>query len=78
MDVNRLPAASVEPGDPVSTGVGLANIRDRLVQAYGDEQRFEIRDAPDGGFEVVIELPFVRREPALAEPAAAPRRAAAG
>ena len=32
----------------VSTGVGLANIRDRLAQAYGDEHRFEIRDAARG------------------------------
>jgi signal transduction histidine kinase len=27
---------------PGSTGVGLANIRDRLIQTYGDDQRFEI------------------------------------
>ena len=78
LDVNRLPAASVEPGDPVSTGVGLANIRDRLAQAYGDDQRFEIQDAPDGGFAVVIELPFERREHAAAAPVPAPRLAAAG
>ena len=78
LDINRLPAASVEPGDPVSTGVGLANIRDRLAQAYGDDQRFEIQDAPDGGFAVVIELPFERREHAAAAPVPAPRLAAAG
>ena len=78
LDINRLPAASVEPGDPVSTGVGLANIRDRLAQAYGDDQRFEIQDAPDGGFAVVIELPFERREPAAPAPVPAPRLAAAG
>jgi sensor histidine kinase YesM len=80
LDVNRLPAASVEPGDPVSTGVGLANIRDRLAQAYGEEQRFDIQDAPDGGFAVIIELPFERREPSStpAAPAPAPRLAAAG
>ena len=72
LDVNRLPAASVEPGDPVSTGVGLANIRDRLAQAYGEEQRFDIQDAPDGGFAVIIELPFERREPSHPRAAAAP------
>ena len=72
LDVNRLPAASVEPGDPVSTGVGLANIRDRLAQAYGEEQRFDIQDAPDGGFAVIIELPFERREPSQLPAAAAP------
>ena len=41
-----------------STGVGLANIRDRLAQAYGDEHRFDIETPPDGGFTVIIELPF--------------------
>ncbi|MCA1661571.1 MAG: histidine kinase [Novosphingobium sp.] len=78
LDINRLPAASVEPGDPVSTGVGLANIRDRLAQAYGEEQRFDIQNAADGGFAVVIELPFERREQSPGAPTAAPRLAAAG
>lgn len=41
-----------------STGIGLANIRDRLVQAYGENQRFDISNRPEGGFQVVIELPF--------------------
>jgi len=40
-----------------STGVGLANIRDRLAQAYGEDHRFEIRNPPDGGFTVIIEIP---------------------
>ncbi|WP_421850952.1 sensor histidine kinase [Novosphingobium sp.] len=44
-----------------STGVGLANIRDRLAQAYGENQRFEIGERPGGGFMVVIELPFEAR-----------------
>ena len=41
-----------------STGVGLANIRDRLAQAYGDQQRFEVQSGADGGFTVIIEIPF--------------------
>ncbi len=41
-----------------STGVGLANIRDRLAQAYGEEHRFEIRSPESGGFTVMIELPY--------------------
>lgn len=41
-----------------STGVGLANIRDRLAQAYGDDHVFEIRTPAQGGFTVVIEIPF--------------------
>jgi len=42
----------------LSTGVGLANIRERLVQAYGPDQRFETRSMPAGGFSVEIEIPF--------------------
>ncbi len=45
-------------GEPVSTGVGLANIRDRLAQAYGENHLFEIRTPEDGGFTVVIEIPL--------------------
>jgi len=41
-----------------STGVGLANIRDRLGQAYGDDHRFTIETPPDGGFTVSIEIPL--------------------
>ncbi len=59
---NRLTGMSFDGGDPVSTGVGLANIRDRLAQAYGEDHRFEIQDSPEGGFSVVIEIPFERRE----------------
>ena len=42
----------------VSTGVGLANIRDRLAQAYGEDHRFQIDTPPEGGFTVVIEIPY--------------------
>ncbi|WP_082836130.1 sensor histidine kinase [Croceicoccus bisphenolivorans] len=41
-----------------STGVGLANIRERLAQAYGENQHFEIRSRPQEGFAVIIEIPF--------------------
>ena len=40
-----------------STGVGLANIRDRLTQAYGAEHRFETQTNADGGFSVTIDIP---------------------
>ncbi len=51
----------------VSTGVGLANIRNRLAQAYGEDHRFVIETPPDGGFTVVIEIPY-EPEQAEAEP----------
>jgi sensor histidine kinase YesM len=41
-----------------STGVGLANIRDRLAQAYGPEHRFETQTNIQGGFNVTIEFPY--------------------
>ncbi|WP_144097018.1 sensor histidine kinase [Croceicoccus sediminis] len=41
-----------------STGVGLANIRERLSQAYGEDQRFDIVSRPQDGFTVIIEIPF--------------------
>lgn len=40
-----------------STGVGLANIRNRLAQAYGEDHRFETRSGAGGGFSVMIEIP---------------------
>ncbi len=42
-----------------STGVGLANTRDRLAQAYGDRHRFETHSPEGGGFVVTLELPLI-------------------
>jgi LytS/YehU family sensor histidine kinase len=41
-----------------STGVGLANIRDRLSQAYGGAHRFETKQNDKGGFSVIVEIPY--------------------
>ena len=61
-----------QSSSPDSTGVGLANIRDRLAQAYGPQHLFEIRSPEKGGFTVIIEIPFEREgedeETALAMP----------
>jgi len=40
-----------------ATGVGLANTRERLRWMYGDGQRLEARNAPDGGAIVSIRIP---------------------
>uniref|UniRef100_UPI001576897B sensor histidine kinase n=1 Tax=Sphingomonas bacterium TaxID=1895847 RepID=UPI001576897B len=40
-----------------STGVGLANIRDRLAQAYAQDHRFDVQ-AGEEGFAVTIEIPY--------------------
>jgi two-component system, LytTR family, sensor histidine kinase AlgZ len=39
-------------------GLGLRNVRERLVKLYGDNHRFELCQAVDGSCEVSIELPF--------------------
>jgi signal transduction histidine kinase len=50
-------------GPSLSTGVGLANIRDRLAQAYGTDHRFDSRSLPGGGFAVEIEIPYQLDDP---------------
>ncbi|MBO9499925.1 MAG: histidine kinase [Novosphingobium sp.] len=47
----------------LSTGVGLANIKERLAQAYGPDHRFEARSNPGKGFSVEIEIPFQVEQP---------------
>jgi two-component system, LytTR family, sensor kinase len=47
-----------------STGVGLANIRDRLSQAYGGAHRLETRQNDRGGFSVILEIPYETGEKA--------------
>jgi LytS/YehU family sensor histidine kinase len=48
-----------------STSVGLANIRDRLAQAYGEDQSIEFGSRPDGGFSVTLELPYRGEEQSI-------------
>ena len=45
-------------------GVGLRTTRRRLAQRYGDTQRFELVNAPDGGCLARITIPFEERVPA--------------
>ncbi|WP_432768446.1 MAG: histidine kinase [Sphingopyxis sp.] len=52
------PADATSSHATESTGVGLANIRDRLAQAFGDQHRFEVQSGADGGFTVIVEFPF--------------------
>jgi signal transduction histidine kinase len=47
----------------LSTGVGIANIRERLAQAYGPDHRFTMSAMPAGGFGVEIEIPFQLDDP---------------
>lgn len=54
-------------------GLGLANVRSRLAQLYGERHSFEISDADGGGTEVTICLPFAIGEVAESQSAQAER-----
>ncbi|HEY0023354.1 MAG TPA: histidine kinase [Longimicrobium sp.] len=50
-------------------GIGLANVSDRLACLYGEEGRFTLENAPEGGAVVTVEVPFRTAETG-AEPGA--------
>lgn len=52
------PGRTPIPGEAPSTGVGLANIQDRLAQAYGAAHGFSTRSNEHGGFSVILEIPY--------------------
>jgi LytS/YehU family sensor histidine kinase len=39
-------------------GIGLSNSRSRLQQLYGNQARFELKNAPNGGLRVTIVVPW--------------------
>jgi LytS/YehU family sensor histidine kinase len=41
-----------------NNGVGLSNTVERLEKIYGNNQRFHIENLPEGGLQVVIDIPF--------------------
>ncbi|HET9460055.1 MAG TPA: histidine kinase, partial [Sphingomicrobium sp.] len=49
---------SAEVAANPSTGVGLANIKERLAQAYGNAHTFMTRKNEQGGFSVILEIPY--------------------
>ena len=54
------PGISDPPRPPVGrgSGLGLANTRERLRQLYGEEQRLDLVNVPEGGLEVSVGLPY--------------------
>ncbi len=52
----------------LSSGIGLRNAGERLRQLYGSEHRFVLRNAPEGGVVVEIDVPF-RPAPSSVTPA---------
>ena len=53
-------------------GRGLSLTRDRLRCLYGDEHRLYLSDAPEGGLQVVIEIPYRTSTSTITEGAALP------
>lgn len=43
---------------PQGHGVGLRNVRSRLEQLYGNDFLFAMSNSPEGGLDVVLEVPF--------------------
>lgn len=41
------------------SGLGLSNTRERLIQLYGKNHRFELMNAPEGGLIVILEIPVL-------------------
>jgi LytS/YehU family sensor histidine kinase len=60
--VLRLVVKDDGPGEPApgghTDGVGLANTRARLRRLYGASHRFQAGNAPGGGFEASVTIPF--------------------
>ncbi len=54
-------AGSENPAFQNGTGVGLANVRNRLVHQYGDNQQFRCGRSDDGGYLAAIAIPFAVR-----------------
>ena len=46
------------PANPLGSGVGLRNLRQRLAALYGDGAAFELRIAPGGATEAELRLPL--------------------
>jgi two-component system LytT family sensor kinase len=54
------PGVSTDKPRSDGLGIGLANIRGRLRELYGDDARLDLRDGELVGAEAIVELPFTR------------------
>jgi sensor histidine kinase YesM len=52
----------IPEGSPKREGIGVANTRARLEELYGDRQKFELVNQPEGGLCVRITIPFSSSE----------------
>ena len=51
-----------KPEGPGGTGIGLANVRDRLAARFGDEASVETGPLPAGGYSTTLILPVTRND----------------
>jgi LytS/YehU family sensor histidine kinase len=56
------PAKDELSGIPEGTGVGLANVRQRLFARFGEAARVESGEIPEGGYRVRMTLPLDRTD----------------
>lgn len=52
------PGPGAGPSPEANTGLGLSATRERLATRYGERARVELRDAPGGGAEATVRLPY--------------------
>ena len=52
------PGIPGEPDQVLNNGVGLTNTVERLEKLYGNNHLFHMENIHDGGFQVVLEIPF--------------------
>lgn len=52
-----------ETAESSSSGIGMANVRQRLKLIYGDKSSISFRNRTAGGVKVTIEIPFTYSEP---------------
>jgi LytS/YehU family sensor histidine kinase len=50
--------AGIPADGPKREGIGVANTRARLAELYGERQKFELVNGPEGGLCVRITIPF--------------------
>jgi signal transduction histidine kinase len=74
------PGLGGTPAEAGGTGVGRANIRERLAQSYGPDHRFELADNDPQGLIVLIDIPYQTEIVPLtaANPIAAPQLGSQG
>jgi len=54
------PGLKRDDGAVAVEGVGLSNTRARLIQLYGERQKFTLSERAGGGVEAVLVIPFIR------------------